>query len=135
MLYQQLSFLLTMMMQSFVWLIATYTYDTTFKHRLLSTTDGHVKQSMTYDSFGNVTGTELAQAGENVTTAKIVSSAQYSADGNRLISSTDASGNTTSYSFDTDWSVMTGTPPRYRTPTVWSPIPSTMPTAVSPALW
>ena len=93
----------------------SYTYYTgALDHRLKSVTDVHVKQSMTYDSFGNVITTELAKDETNSTNPKITTSAEYSADGNRLVSSTDASGSSTLYTYGAGntakWYEMTGTP-------------------------
>ena len=77
-----------------------YTYDTTHKHRLTSVTNGKIQQDMTYDSFGNVTGTTLSQ--EEGTGKSLQTSAAYDTSGNRLASVTDASGATVAYAYDTE---------------------------------
>ena len=83
-----------------------YTYDTTYTHRLTSVDDGVVKQSLVYDSFGNVTSTTLQKAnGESPTMS---TSATYSSDGNRITSLTDAVGNTVSYEYSGNLSTALG---------------------------
>ena len=75
----------------------TYSYDATYPHRLKSVTNGIVTQSMLHDAVGNVTSTTLTGTG---TTDKIVTSATYGGNQNRLVSVTDATGATVSYNYD-----------------------------------
>ena len=85
-----------------------YTYDTTHKHRLTSVTNGKIQQAMTYDSFGNVTGTTLSQ--EEGTGKTLQTSAAYDTSGNRLASVTDATGATVTYAYGNADSMMNGLP-------------------------
>ena len=72
-----------------------YTYDTTYKHRLISVTNELITQTMGYDSKGNVTSTVLSGTGGKT----LNSSATYSSTGNLLSSVTDSSGSTVSYTY------------------------------------
>lgn len=84
----------------------SYTYDDTYPHRLLSSTDGITTQSMTYDSVGNVTSSVFAaNEGDG---RSLMSSSSYSADGNRITVSTDENNISTTYRYDTDLSQMLG---------------------------
>ena len=79
----------------------TYTYyDGTHNVKTCTSSDGQ-KKTYTYDSFGNVltetttyTGT-LPTNGTSSTTTYV-----YTTDGNRLVSATDTTGNTTIYSYN-----------------------------------
>ena len=74
----------------------TYTYDSTFVHRMLTSSNGFIKETYSYDGVGNVTGTALSASGN----AKTISSgATYTNGGNLIATSTDAAGNTTSYAY------------------------------------
>jgi len=82
-----------------------YTYDTTYKHRLLSVTNNPVTQSMTYDGVGNVTQTTLSNS---VDGKFIQTNAAYSADGHRVTSSADAAGNAVFYAYGDNNAIMRG---------------------------
>ena len=69
----------------------TLSYDS--DHNLTSVTDGNLTQSMVYSDHGNVTSTVLSDANE---TLSIETSASYDVNGNRLLSETDDTGNTSS---------------------------------------
>ena len=84
----------------------TYTYDTTYTHRLKSVSNGQITQSMGYDGTGNVTTTTLAgSSGKTIQTT-----AAYGGNGNRLTSVTDAAGATVSYGYGNSASQMMGLP-------------------------
>ena len=83
----------------------TYNYDKTYAHRLTSVSDGHVTQSLSYDSVGNVTGTSLTGGSLTMKT-----SATYLNDGNLTASVTGASGEKTTYAYATTQSQMLGAP-------------------------
>ena len=86
----------------------SYTYDDIYTHRLLSSTDGSNTQSMTYDSYGNVTSSTFsANEGYN---RSMESASDYSTNGNLLISSTDTSNISTEYEYSTAISQMLGLP-------------------------
>lgn len=73
----------------------TYTYDTTYKHRLTSVTNDLITQTMGYDGVGNVTSTTLSGSdGKSIST-----SAEYDESGNRLTSVTDATGAEVAYAY------------------------------------
>ena len=84
----------------------TYTYDTTYTHRLKSVSNGQITQAMGYDSTGNVTTTTLSGSGGKT----IQTTAAYGGSGNRLTSVTDAAGATVSYSYGNSDSVMRSLP-------------------------
>lgn len=84
----------------------SYTYDDTYTHRLLSSTDGITTQSMTYDGVGNVTSSSFASNGTDG--RGLMSSSSYSADGNRTTVSTDENNISTTYGYDTALSQMLG---------------------------
>jgi len=84
----------------------TYTYDTTYTHRLKSVSNGQITQSMGYDSTGNVTTTTLAGSSGK----KLQTTATYGGNGNRISSVTDASGAQVSYAYGSGDSVMLGLP-------------------------
>ena len=84
----------------------TYTYDTTYTHRLKSVSNGQITQSMGYDGTGNVTTTTLSGSGGKT----IQTTAAYGGNGNRLTSVTDASGATVSYGYGNADSQMRGLP-------------------------
>ena len=78
----------------------TYTYDN--HHNVLTAvTEEGLNYSFSYDTYGNNTSVS-AGAGDS----KITGSAVYSSDGNRLVSSTDALGNTTTYNYHPDTNVL-----------------------------
>ena len=83
----------------------TYTYEYDSKHNLTSVTDGHVTQNMTYSVQGNVTNTSLKGGSLTMT-----SSAQYDANGNRLLSVTDNTGATVEYAYSGELSKMLALP-------------------------
>lgn len=84
----------------------TYTYDTTYTHRLKSVSNGQITQSMGYDGTGNVTSTTLSGSGEK----SIQTSASYTGNGNRLASVTDAAGASVTYGYGDANSQMMGLP-------------------------
>lgn len=84
----------------------TYTYDDTYSHRLLSSTNGTATQTMTYDNYGNVTSS-TTRAGEG---PSLVTSDSYSPNGNLILSSRDANNKLTSYQYNTAVTQMLGLP-------------------------
>ena len=85
----------------------TYTYDSTYKHRLTAVSNGMVTQSMGYDASGNVTSTTLkSDTGSFAKTLK--SSAAYTSNNNLVASVTDTANQKESYVYGTKQSVMTG---------------------------
>lgn len=90
----------------------SYTYDTTYKHRLKSVTNGLVTQSMGYDGAGNVTSTTLTGSGD----LSISTSAAYGGSKNRLTSVTDAAGATITYGYGNANCQMLGLPSSMKDP-------------------
>ena len=88
----------------------TYTYEYDSKHNLTSATDGHVAQSMTYSAQGNVTNTKLTPKNNPSNGPTMTSSAQYDANGNRLLSVTDNAGATVEYGYSGELSKMLALP-------------------------
>ena len=88
----------------------SYTYGTTYPHRLTKVTLSGMglSQGYTYDSKGNVKTTTLESS--TAGTKKLQSSASYNPDGNRMVSVTDVSGSTASYTYGTLLSQMLGVP-------------------------
>ena len=78
----------------------TYTYDSHHNVKT-ATTEKNVVYEFTYDAYGNNTSVSITNASETIT-----STATYSDDGNRLESTTDALGNTTTYGYDPDTNVL-----------------------------
>lgn len=74
----------------------TYTYDSTYTHRLKSVSNGQLTQSFGYDGTGNVTSTTLSGTGSTT----ISTSATYGGSSNRLTSITDATGSTVQYGYN-----------------------------------
>ena len=87
----------------------TYTYDSTFTHRLVSSTNGIVKQSMSHDSVGNVVATTL-QSATNSSAKVITSSAVFTNGGNLQSSVTDSAGAVTSYAYEAAQNIAWGAP-------------------------
>ena len=76
----------------------SYTYDTTYPNRLLSATNNlGIKNSFTYDTFGNTTTSKVLGADN---TTYIQSGAQYSTNGKYQTTVTDERGNATSYVYN-----------------------------------
>ena len=84
----------------------TFSYDSTFTHRLTSVTNGQITQSMGYDGTGNVTSTTLTGTGGK----EIQSTASFTGSGNRVSTVTDAAGSTVSYAYGDADSQMRGQP-------------------------
>ena len=80
--------------------VSNYTYDA-YHNLLTSTSDTGVVTTYTYDAWGNNLTVSVGSG-----TNKITSSAAYSADGNRLISTTDTAGKVTQYSYHQDTNVL-----------------------------
>ena len=78
----------------------TYTYDA-YHNVLTSTSYTGVVTSYTYDAWGNNLTVSVGSG-----TNKITSSAAYSTDGNRLVSTTDTAGKVTQYSYNQDTNVL-----------------------------
>ena len=87
----------------------TYTYDSTFVHRMLTSTNGFTKETYSYDEVGNVTGTVFSAVNSS-SSKTITSGAAYTNGGNLIASSTNAAGNTTSYAYGTDRNKVYGQP-------------------------
>ena len=88
----------------------TYTYGYDTKYNLTSVSDGHVTQSMTYSAQGNVTNTKLTPKNNPSNGPTMTSSAQYDANGNRLLSVTDNAGATVEYAYSGELSKMLALP-------------------------
>ena len=88
----------------------TYTYGYDTKYNLTSVSDGHVTQSMTYSAQGNVTNTKLTPKNNPSNGPTMTSSAQYDANGNRLLSVTDNTGATVKYGYSGELSKMLALP-------------------------
>ena len=72
----------------------TYTYDDHHNVKTATTEEGLV-YNFAYDTYGNNTSVSISGDGSTMT-----STATYSSDGNRLVSTTDALGNVTTYSYN-----------------------------------
>ena len=79
----------------------TYAYDDFHNVETATTQDGRV-YSFEYDDYGNNT---LVSISDGSTT--ISSSAEYTADGNRMVSTTDALGKVTTYEYHPDTNMLT----------------------------
>ncbi len=79
----------------------TYTYDDYHNVKTAVSEEG-ITYEFTYDDFGNNTIVSIVSPDGS----KITTSATYSADGNRLVSSTDALGKVTKYSYDVNTNVL-----------------------------
>ena len=77
-----------------------YTYDSYHNVTQAQTSDGQV-YNFTYDAYGNNTSVSITNSGMTMT-----SLADYTDDGNRLESTTDAAGNTTYYTYDVNTSLL-----------------------------
>ena len=78
----------------------TYTYDN-YHNVLTATTETGVSYAFTYDDWGNNTSVSITSGSTPITTSAI-----YSSDGNRLVSTTDAAGKTTTYNYNADTNVL-----------------------------
>ena len=78
----------------------TYTYDD-YHNVLTATTIEGLVYNFTYDTYGNNTSVSITSNGVTMS-----SYATYSDDGNRLVSTTDALGNTTLYDYDAGTNVL-----------------------------
>ena len=78
----------------------TYTYDT-YHNVLTATSEEGLVYTFAYDTWGNNTSVSIGSG-----TTKITSSAVYTEDGNRLVSTTDALGKTTTYDYNADTNVL-----------------------------
>ena len=85
----------------------TYTYDTNNKHRLTSVTNDVITQNMSYDTYGNATGTTL-KSNKNDYVKTMNTSATYDSTGNLMTSLTDSSGQKVSYTYGNKQSIMRG---------------------------
>ena len=78
----------------------TYTYDS--YHNVLTATSAEgLKYVFAYDTYGNNTSVSISNG-----TVAMTASAVYTSDGNRLATTTDASGQTTTYSYNADTNVL-----------------------------
>ena len=83
----------------------TYKYENSNNNHLVTKiTNDNVSMNITYDNYGNSTGTTLS-SDSNSSAGKIVTSAKYSDDGTQMTSQTDASGSTTTYTYNTQRTV------------------------------
>ena len=78
----------------------TYDYDDYHNVKTATTYEGIVYEFV-YDTYGNNTSVSIDNSG-----TKITSTAAYTTDGNRLVSTTDALGKTTTYSYNADTNVL-----------------------------
>ena len=78
----------------------TYTYDDHHNVLTASTAEGDV-YSFTYDTYGNNTSVSITDGYQ-----AIESTAEYTSDGNRLTSTTNAMGDTTTYSYNANTNVL-----------------------------
>ena len=86
---------------------STYTYkyeNSNNNHLVTKITNDNVSMNISYDNYGNSTGTTLS-SDSNSSAGKIVTSATYSDDGTQMTSQTDASGSTTTYTYNTQRTV------------------------------
>ncbi len=72
----------------------TYTYDN-YHNVKTATSDTGIVYTFAYDTYGNNTSVSIGSG-----TQKITATATYTSDGNRLASTTDAAGKTTTYSYN-----------------------------------
>ena len=83
----------------------TYKYENSNNNHLVTKiTNDNVSMNITYDNYGNSTATTLS-SDSNSSAGKIVTSAKYSDDGTQMTSQTDASGSTTTYTYNTQRTV------------------------------
>ena len=78
----------------------TYTYDSYHNVKTATTEEG-LSYSFTYDTYGNNTAVSISGTGGTMT-----STATYSTDGNRLVSTTDALGKVTTYGYNATTNVL-----------------------------
>ena len=78
----------------------TYTYDSYHNVKTAKSAEG-LSYSFEYDKYGNNTSVSIVNG-----SSKITSTATYSSDGNRLVSTTDALGNTTTYNYNANTNVL-----------------------------
>ena len=78
----------------------TYTYDDWHNVKTATSEEGIVYE-FAYDDYGNNTTVSIVSGG-----ARITSSATYTTDGNRMVSTTDALGETTYYSYNDDTNML-----------------------------
>jgi len=78
----------------------SYTYDNYHNVKTATTEEGLV-YSFTYDGYGNNTAVSITDGSTTMT-----STATYSSDGNRLSSTRDAMGNTTTYGYNANTNVL-----------------------------
>ena len=78
----------------------TYTYDSYHNVKTATTAEGEV-YSFNYDTYGNNTSVSISSGGNTIT-----STAAYTSDGNRLTSTTNALGDTTTYSYNANTNVL-----------------------------
>ena len=86
---------------------STYTYkyeNSNNNHLVTKITNDNVSMNISYDNYGNSTGTTLS-SDSNSSAGKIVTSATYSDDGTQMTSQTDANGSTTTYTYNTQRTV------------------------------
>ena len=76
----------------------TSKYDTTFKHRMISSSNAFTQETMSYDAVGNVIRNSLKNKTDS-TSKEIVTSSQYTNSGNLISTETDDAGNTTTYAY------------------------------------
>ena len=77
----------------------TYKYENSNNNHLVTKiTNDNVSMNITYDNYGNSTGTTLS-SDSNSSAGEIVTSAKYSDDGTQMTSQTDANGSTTTYTY------------------------------------
>jgi len=79
----------------------TYEYDDYHNVKTATTEEGLI-YTFTYDAWGNNTSVSISNTGEGAEDAPVTmsSTAVYTADGNRLVSTTDATGRTTTYGYN-----------------------------------
>ncbi len=78
----------------------TYTYDN--YHNVITATDkANITYNFTYDTYGNNTAVSVTSGGKTTT-----STAVYSSDGNRLVSTTNAMGKVTTYGYNAQTNVL-----------------------------
>ena len=89
----------------------TYKYENSNNNHLVTKiTNDNVSMNITYDKYGNSTGTTLS-SDSNSSAGKLVTSATYSGDGSQLTSQTDANGYTTSYTYNAQRTISTQVAP------------------------
>ena len=85
--------------------VTSYTYDN-YHNVTTATSDTGVVYAYTYDNWGNNTSVSVYSVYNEEEGFEITTSATYSTDGNRLVSTTDTRGNVTLYAYNENTNVL-----------------------------